>query len=160
MSFPSGFPMHLSGHQPQQQLATYGRSNLRCGHESHSQTSAFAKRSGQIAVFRSGLPSLASVHRDRGEVRCIHSNFPRRPLKLTWAMKQIQLSQLDPARLFTYVLSRLVEPHGAKGGDRSKERVSSGEAAAVRGGASSTSSSASLEEILKTTQRRWPSRYY
>jgi hypothetical protein len=72
-------------------------------------------------------------------------------------MKQIQLSQLDPARLFTYVLSRLVESHGAEG-DRSKERLSS--TAAVRGGASSTSSSASLEEILKTTQRRWPSRYY
>jgi hypothetical protein len=43
-------------------------------------------------------------------------------------MKQIQLSQFDPARLFTYVLSRLVESHGAEG-DR-KEGVSSGEAAA------------------------------
>jgi hypothetical protein len=74
-------------------------------------------------------------------------------------MKQIQLSQLDPARLFTYVLSRLVESHGAKG-DRSKERISLGEAPAVDRDASSTSSSASLEEILKTTQRRWPSRYY
>ena len=74
-------------------------------------------------------------------------------------MRQIQLSQFDPARLFTYVLSRLVEAHGAEG-DRSKERISSGKAAAVGGSLSSTSSSSSLAEILKTTQRRWPSRYY
>jgi len=70
-------------------------------------------------------------------------------------MKQIQLSQFDPARLFTYVLSRLVESHAAED-DRSKERINSSEAAAVGGGSSTNS----LEEILKTTQRRWPSRYY
>jgi hypothetical protein len=74
-------------------------------------------------------------------------------------MKQIQLSQFDPAPLFTYVLSRLVESHGAEV-DESKERISSGEATAVGRGLSSTSSSGSLEDILKTTQRRWPSRYY
>ena len=74
-------------------------------------------------------------------------------------MKQIQLSQFDPARLFTYVLSRLVDSHGAEA-DRSKERISSGEAAAVCSGPSPTSSSSGLEDILKTTQRRWPSRYY
>ena len=71
-------------------------------------------------------------------------------------MKQIQFSHFDPARLFTYVLSRLVESHGAEA-DR---RVSSGEAAAVDRGPSSASSGSSLEEVLKTTQRRWPSRYY
>ena len=74
-------------------------------------------------------------------------------------MKQIQLSQFDPARLFTYVLSRLVESHGVEV-DSSKERISSGEAAAAGGGPSSTSSSSGLRVILKTTQRRWPSRYY
>ena len=77
-------------------------------------------------------------------------------------MKQIQLSQFDPARLFTYVLSRLVDSHGAEA-DRSKERISSGEVAAVGGDSgdpSSTSSSGGLGEFLKTTRRRWPSRYY
>jgi hypothetical protein len=74
-------------------------------------------------------------------------------------MRQIQLSQFDPARLFTYVLSRLVETHGVEA-DSSKERISSGEAAAAGSGPSSTSSSSGLEDILKTTQRRWPSRYY
>jgi hypothetical protein len=74
-------------------------------------------------------------------------------------MKQLQLSQFDPARLFTYVLSRLVESHAAEG-DRSKERIASGEAAAVGRSPNSTSSSSSLEEVIETTQRRWPSRHY
>ena len=74
-------------------------------------------------------------------------------------MKQIQLSQFDPARLFTYVLSRLVESHAA-GGDRDKERISSDQAAAVSRGQSSTSSSSRPEEILRTAERRWPARYY
>ena len=42
-------------------------------------------------------------------------------------MKQIQFSQFDPVRLFTYVLSRLVESHEVEV-DRSKERISPGEA--------------------------------
>jgi hypothetical protein len=67
-------------------------------------------------------------------------------------MKQIQLSQFDPARLFTYVLSRLVESHAVE--------ADSSKAAAVGRGPSSASSSSSLEEVLKNTQRRWPSRYY
>jgi hypothetical protein len=74
-------------------------------------------------------------------------------------MKQIQLSQFDPARLFTYVLSRLVYSHGAEA-NRSKERISSGEAAAVGRGLSSTLSARTPEEIRKTTERRWPARYY
>ena len=65
-------------------------------------------------------------------------------------MKQIQLSQFDPARLFTYVLSRLVESHGAEL-DR-KERISSGDGAVLGADGSS-----SLEEIIKTPQRHWPS---
>jgi hypothetical protein len=74
-------------------------------------------------------------------------------------MKQIQLSQFDPTRLFTYVLSRLVESHAAEG-DRSKKRISSGRAAAVGKGQNSTSSSSRLEAILRTAERRWPARYY
>ena len=74
-------------------------------------------------------------------------------------MKEIQFSQFDPTRLFTYVLSRLVESHAAEAG-RSKEQISSGEAASVPRSPNSTLSSSSLEEIFKTAQRRWPSRYY
>jgi hypothetical protein len=73
-------------------------------------------------------------------------------------MKQIQLNQFGPARLFTYVLSRLVESHAAEG-DRSRERIASGEAAAVPR-SPTTSFGSSLEEVLKNTRRRWPSRYY
>lgn len=152
MSFPSGFPMHLSAHQPQQRLASCEQLKLRCGHESHGQSSSCARRSRQIVVFRGRLPSLAFVCRDLGEVCCIHSDSSRRSLKLRLAMKQIQLSQFDPARLFTFVLSRFVESHAAEG-DRSREWMS--QAAAV-----STSSSRRPEEILRTTLRRWPSRYY
>jgi hypothetical protein len=74
-------------------------------------------------------------------------------------MKQIQLGQFDPTRLFTYVLSQLVESHAAQG-DRSKKRISSGQAAAMGRGQRSTSSSSRLEEILRTAERRWPARYY
>ena len=50
-------------------------------------------------------------------------------------------------------------PHAAEA-DTSKERISAGEAASVSRSPNSTSSGSGLEEILKTTQRRWPSRYY
>jgi hypothetical protein len=73
-------------------------------------------------------------------------------------MKQIQLSQFDPARLLTYVLSRLVESHAAD--DGSKKQISSGQAAALGRGQSSTFSSSRLEEVLRTAERRWPARYY
>jgi hypothetical protein len=159
MNFPSGIPMHLSANQLQQQLASCGRLNLRCGHEGHSQSSSRAERSRQIAVFRDGLPSLASVRWDLGEVRCVHSNFPRRSLKLRWAMKHFQLTQFDPARLFTYVLSRLVEPHAVER-DRSKERISSGEKPAVGRDPGCSLSAWTPEDIRKTTERRWPARYY
>jgi hypothetical protein len=74
-------------------------------------------------------------------------------------MKHIQLSQFDPARLFTYVLSRLVESHAVEG-DRSKERISFGEKTAVGSGPSCSSSAWTPEDIRKTTERRWPARYY
>jgi hypothetical protein len=151
--------MHLSANQLHQGLATCGRLNLRCGHEGHSQSSSCAKRSRQIAVFRTRLPYLASVCWDLGEVRCIHSNFPRRSLKLRWAMKQTQFSQFDPARLFTYVLSRLVKPHAVER-DRNKERINSGEKTAVGRHPSCSSSAWTRKYIRKTTERRWPARYY
>ncbi len=72
-------------------------------------------------------------------------------------MKQIQLSQFDPTRLFTYVLSRLVESHAAEG---HRERIISGQAAALGTGHSSTSYSSRPEEILRTAELRWPARYY
>jgi hypothetical protein len=74
-------------------------------------------------------------------------------------MKHIQLTQFDPARLFTYVLSRLVEPHAVER-DQSKERISSGEKTAVGRDLSCSSSAWAPEDIRKTTERRWPSRYY
>jgi hypothetical protein len=74
-------------------------------------------------------------------------------------MKHIQLSQFDPARLFTYVLSRLVESHAVEG-DRSNERIGSGEKTAVGRHPSCSSSAWTPEDIRKTTERRWPARYY
>jgi hypothetical protein len=74
-------------------------------------------------------------------------------------MKHFQLTQFDPARLFTYVLSRLVESHAVEG-DRSKERISSGEKTAVGSGPSCSSSAWTPEDIRRTAERRWPARYY
>jgi hypothetical protein len=151
--------MHLSANQLHQELATCERLNLRCGHEGHSQSSSCAKRSRQIAVFRGGLFCLASVSRDVGEICCVHSIFSRRSLKLRWAMKHFQLTQFDPTCLFTYVLSRLVKPHAVER-DRNKERISSGEKTAVGRHPSCSSSAWTPKDIRKTTERRWPARYY
>jgi hypothetical protein len=71
-------------------------------------------------------------------------------------MKQIQMGQFDPARLLTYLLSRLVDAHSL-------------EAAATKSGSGKTgddhaqlprSSTRAAGDILKTAERRWPSRYY
>ena len=102
--------MHLSAHRRQQELAACERENLRCSHESQSKSASSAKRSGQSAVFRDRVPSHASSGGDLGQVRCIQSNVPR-PLELRRTMKQIQMGQFDPARLLTYLLSRLVDAH-------------------------------------------------
>jgi hypothetical protein len=160
ISFPSGILMHFSAHQTQQQLAACERLKSKgCGHENHSQSSSSAKQGWQSAVFWAGLPPDAPVRGILGEVCCIHSDFPQCSLKLRCAMKHIQVSQFDPARLFTYMLSRLVESHAAQA-DQGKERISSGQAAALGRGQSSTSSSSGPEEILRTAERRWPTRYY
>jgi len=47
-------------------------SNLRCSHESPSQTG--------IAIFWRGLPCLAPVSRNVGQVRCVGANVSRRSL--------------------------------------------------------------------------------
>jgi hypothetical protein len=49
-------------------------SNLRCSHESPSQTG--------IAIFWRGLPCLAPVSRNVGQVRRVGSNVSRRSLEL------------------------------------------------------------------------------
>ncbi len=69
-------------------------------------------------------------------------------------MKHIQLSQFDPARLLTYVLSRLVECHGIE------EETGKSAALPIDAGQMSGSSSRGAGDILRTTERRWPSRYY
>ena len=73
-------------------------------------------------------------------------------------MKQVQLGQFDPARLFTYLLSRLVDsriqlrtPQGKSG--RSDKVGDEQHSVAC-------SSTRAAGEILKATERRWPSRYY
>jgi hypothetical protein len=159
MGFPSGIPMHLSANQPQQQLATCGLLNLRCGHEGHSQSSSRAKQSSQIAVFRGGLRSLASVNGDLGEVRCIHSNFPRRSLELRRVMKQLKLGQFSLGRLRSYLLASERARSGAIQGNSIKNRFRS-DTAVGSGTLWSTSSARTPEEIRKTIERRWPARYY
>ncbi len=71
-------------------------------------------------------------------------------------MKQIQLGQFDPARVLTYVLSRLVESHAAEQTARKSEvnAIDAGKAQLPR------SPARTAGEILRTTERRWPSRYY
>jgi hypothetical protein len=71
-------------------------------------------------------------------------------------MKHIQINQFDPARLFTYLLSRLVESHaieqtvrktGADTIDTKQVQLPGSPPKAAR-------------EIFKAAERRWPSRYY
>jgi hypothetical protein len=71
-------------------------------------------------------------------------------------MKQIQLGQLDPARLLTYVLSRLVESHAVEHAVRKSgaDKIDAERAQSQR------SPTSAAGEILKTVERRWPSRYY
>jgi hypothetical protein len=152
MSFPSGIPMHSSANQPQQQLATCGLLNLRCGHEGHSQSSSCAKQSSQIAVFRGGLRCLASVYGDLSEIRCIHSTFPRRSLELRRVMKQLKL-------LGSYLLASERASSDAIQSNSIKNRFRS-DMAVGNGTLWSTSSVRTPEEIRKTIERRWPARYY
>jgi hypothetical protein len=68
-------------------------------------------------------------------------------------MKQLQLSQLNLGRL-RYLLSGLAGSHT----DLSENRVRSDRLVAERGPL--CSSSWTPEEILRVTERRWPSRYH
>jgi len=154
ISFPSGFPMHLFAHQAQQQPAPCGRRNARCGHDKQSQSRSCAGQSGQLAIFRNCLPSPAPVCGNTREDRRIYSDHSLRALALRRAVKHIQLSQFDPARLLTYVLSRLVECHGIE------EETGKSAALPIDAGQMSGSSSRGAGDILRTTERRWPSRYY
>ncbi len=71
-------------------------------------------------------------------------------------MKQIQLGRLDPRRLLTYVLSRLVESHGVEQTMRNSRiaTIDAGEAELP------PSQTRAAGDILRTAERRWPSRYY
>ncbi|MGB9392727.1 MAG: hypothetical protein WCB70_22435 [Xanthobacteraceae bacterium] len=71
-------------------------------------------------------------------------------------MKQIQLGQFDPARLLTYVLSRLVESHAV---ERAVRKSGADKIDAERA-QSQRSPTKAAGEILKAAERRWPSRYY
>jgi hypothetical protein len=71
-------------------------------------------------------------------------------------MKQVQLGQFDPARLLTYLLSRLVDAHSAKAVTR---KSGSGKIGDERTQLRCSPASAA-GDILKVAERRWPSRYY
>jgi hypothetical protein len=133
-----------------------GVENLRCGHESHNQNSSAAKPPRQIAIFGDGVPYHAPVCRDLGEVCSINPDFLPRSLELRPAMKQIQIGQFDPARLLTYLLSRLVDTHSVEDAStkNGSHNISDERSQLVR------SPTRAAGEMLKAAERRWPSRYY
>ena len=71
-------------------------------------------------------------------------------------MKQIQIGQFDPARLLTYVLSRLVESHAVEQAAKQSgcDKIGAEQAQLP------LSPTKTAEEILNFAERRWPSRYY
>jgi hypothetical protein len=71
-------------------------------------------------------------------------------------MKQIQLDQFDPARLLTYLLSRLIESHAV---DQAPSKSIS-DRTGIDQDQSSCAPRRTVEQILETAERRWPSRYY
>ncbi|MFZ0236297.1 MAG: hypothetical protein WAL37_02840 [Xanthobacteraceae bacterium] len=71
-------------------------------------------------------------------------------------MKQIQMGQFDPARLLTYLLSRLVEAHSVEDATRKSGSDKSGDERTQL----LCSPTRAAEEILKAAERRWPSPYY
>jgi hypothetical protein len=71
-------------------------------------------------------------------------------------MKQIQMGQFDPARLLTYLLSRLVEAHSVEDATMKSGSDKIGDERAQ----SVSSPTGAAGEILKAAERRWPSRYY
>ena len=70
-------------------------------------------------------------------------------------MKQVQLSQFDPARLLTYLLSRLID-HSVEDATRKSGSGKIGDKRTQL----LCSPTGAAEEILKAAERRWPSRYY
>jgi hypothetical protein len=71
-------------------------------------------------------------------------------------MKQIQIGQFDPARLFTYLLSRLIDAHSVEDATRKSGSDKSGDECTQL----LCSPTRAPGEILKAAERRWPSRYY
>ena len=69
-------------------------SNLRCSHESPSQSG--------IAIFWRGLPCLAPVSRNVGQVRCVGSNVSRRTFRMSferYAATRVTEARLRRARV-------------------------------------------------------------
>jgi hypothetical protein len=71
-------------------------------------------------------------------------------------MKQIQIGQFDPARLLTYLLSRLVDAHSIEDATRKSGSDKSGDERTQF----LCSPTRAAGEIPKAAERRWPSRYY
>ena len=70
-------------------------------------------------------------------------------------MKQIQIGQFDPARLFTYLLSRLID-HSVEDATRKSGSGKIGDKRTQL----PCSPTRAPGEIPKAAERRWPSRYY
>ena len=71
-------------------------------------------------------------------------------------MKQIQIGQFDPARLLTYLLSRLVDAQSVKDAStkNGSQNIGDERSELVR------SPTRAAGEMLEAAERRWPSRYY
>jgi hypothetical protein len=71
-------------------------------------------------------------------------------------MKHIQIGQFDPARLLTYLLSRLVDAHSVEDATRKSgpDKIGDERTQVL------CSPTSAPGEILKAAERRWPSRYY
>jgi hypothetical protein len=74
-------------------------------------------------------------------------------------MKRFQLGQLNLGRLRSCLLFGLAGSHAAER-DASKNRIPSDKPARSNRLLSSTRFAGTPEEILKTTERQWPTRYY
>ena len=74
-------------------------------------------------------------------------------------MKQLKLGQFSLGRLRSYLASKRARPDAIQG-NSIKNRFRSDMAVASRTPLRSTSSTRTPEAILKTTERRWPARYY
>jgi hypothetical protein len=71
-------------------------------------------------------------------------------------MKQIQIGQFDPARLLTYLLSRLVDARSVEAATRKSGSGQIGDEHTQL----LCSSTRAAGDILKAAERHWPARYY